>query len=56
MVAVDAVIIEVLSCDNASMQYIFEGEKPAYLPAQARIDHLPALCDRDGSRPPVSVG
>jgi hypothetical protein len=29
MVAVDAVIIEVLSCNNASMRYIFKGEKPA---------------------------
>jgi hypothetical protein len=35
MVAVDAVIIEVLSCNNASMRYIFKGEKPANLPAQA---------------------
>ena len=32
MVAVDAVIIEVLSCNNASMRYIFKGEKPADLP------------------------
>jgi hypothetical protein len=31
MVTVDAVIIEVLSC-NASMRYIFKGEKPADLP------------------------
>jgi hypothetical protein len=35
MVAVDAVIIEVLSCNNASMRYIFKGEKPANLSAQA---------------------
>ncbi len=35
MVAVDAVIIEVLSCTNASMRYIFKGEKPANLSAQA---------------------
>ena len=32
MVTVDAVIIEVLSCNNASMRYIFKGEKPADLP------------------------
>ena len=31
MVAVDAVIIEVLSCNNASMRYIFKGEKPTNL-------------------------
>jgi hypothetical protein len=35
MVAADAVIIEVLCCDNASMRCIFKGEKPAKLPAQA---------------------
>jgi hypothetical protein len=35
MVAVDAVIIEVLSRDNGSMRCIFKGEKPAKLPAQA---------------------
>jgi putative tryptophan/tyrosine transport system substrate-binding protein len=29
------VIIEVLSCNNAPMRYIFKGEKPANLPAQA---------------------
>jgi hypothetical protein len=29
MVAVDAEIIEVLCCDNASMRCIFKGEKPA---------------------------
>ena len=28
MVAVDAAIIEVLSCNNASMRYIFKGEEP----------------------------
>ena len=39
MVAVDAVIIEVLSCNNASMRYIFKGEKPANLPAQARTKY-----------------
>jgi hypothetical protein len=36
MVAVDAVIIAVLSCNNASMRYTFKDEKPANLPAQAR--------------------
>jgi hypothetical protein len=35
MVAVDAIIIEVLTCNNASMRYIFKGEKPANLPALA---------------------
>ena len=35
MVAVEAVIIEVLFCNNASMRYILKGEKPANLPAQA---------------------
>jgi hypothetical protein len=34
MVAVDAVIIEVLS--YASMRHIFKGEKPANLPARVR--------------------
>jgi putative tryptophan/tyrosine transport system substrate-binding protein len=43
MVAVDAVIIEVLSCDNASMRYIFKGEKPANLAAQARTKYQPAI-------------
>ena len=33
LVAVDAVIIEGLSCNNASMRYSFKGEKPANLPA-----------------------
>jgi hypothetical protein len=28
MVAVDAVIIEVLFCNDAPMRYIFKGEKP----------------------------
>jgi hypothetical protein len=37
MVAADAVIIEVLFCNNASMRYIFNGGKPANLPAQAPI-------------------
>jgi hypothetical protein len=41
MVAVDAVIIEVLSCNNASMRYIFKGEKPASLPS-AGTDKVPA--------------
>jgi putative ABC transport system substrate-binding protein len=36
MVAVDAGIIEVLSCNNASMRYIFKGEKPANLRAPER--------------------
>jgi putative ABC transport system substrate-binding protein len=35
MVAVDAVIIEVLSRNNAPMRYIFKDEKPANLPARA---------------------
>ncbi len=39
MVAVDAVIIEVLSCNNASMRYIFKGEKPANLPARTPIKY-----------------
>jgi hypothetical protein len=39
MVAVDAVTIEVLSCNNASMRYIFKGEKPANLPAQVEREH-----------------
>ena len=43
MVTVDAVIIEVLSCDNASMRYIFKGEKPANLAAQARTKYQPAI-------------
>jgi ABC-type uncharacterized transport system substrate-binding protein len=43
MVAVDATIIEVLSCNNASMRYIFKGEKPANLPAQARTKHQLAI-------------
>jgi hypothetical protein len=48
MVAVDAVIIEVLSCNNASMRYIFKGEKPANLPAQAPTKYQLQLT----SRPP----
>jgi hypothetical protein len=36
MVAVDVVVIEVLSCNNASMRYIFKGEKSANPPARAR--------------------
>ena len=43
MVAVDAVIIEVLSCDNASMRNIFKGEKPANLPAQAPTKYQLAI-------------
>jgi ABC-type uncharacterized transport system substrate-binding protein len=43
MVAVDAVIIEVLSCNNASMRYIFKGEKPASLPAQAPTKYQRAI-------------
>jgi ABC-type uncharacterized transport system substrate-binding protein len=43
MVAVDAVSIEVLSCNNASMLYIFKGEKPANLPAQARTKYQLAI-------------
>ena len=31
MVAVDAVIIEVLSCNNAPMRYIFKGENVSIL-------------------------
>jgi hypothetical protein len=42
MVAVDAVIIEV-SCNNASMRYIFKGEKPANLPARAPTKHQLAI-------------
>jgi hypothetical protein len=43
MVAVDAVIIEVLSCNNAPMRYIFKGEKSANLPAQARARYKLAI-------------
>jgi hypothetical protein len=43
MVAVDAVIIEVLSCNNASMRYIFKDEKPVNLPAQARTKYQLAI-------------
>src|SRR6266404_3635467 len=43
MVAVEAVIIEVLFCNNASMRYIFKGEKPANLPAQARTKYQLAI-------------
>jgi len=43
MVAVDAVIVEVLSCNNASVRYIFKGEKPANLPAQARTKYQLAI-------------
>jgi putative ABC transport system substrate-binding protein len=43
MVAVDVVIIEVLSCNNASMRYIFKGEKPANPRAQARTKYQLAI-------------
>jgi ABC-type uncharacterized transport system substrate-binding protein len=43
MVAVDVVIIEVLSCNNASMRYIFKDEKPVNLPAQARTKYQLAI-------------
>jgi hypothetical protein len=43
LVAVDAVIIEVLSCNNALMRYIFKAEKPADLPAQARTKYQLAI-------------
>jgi hypothetical protein len=43
MVTVDAVIIEVVSCNNASMRYIFKSEKPANLPAQARTKYQLAI-------------
>ncbi len=43
MVAVDVVIIEVLSCNNASMRYIFKDEKSANLPAQARTKYQLAI-------------
>jgi len=43
MGAVDAVIIEVLSRNNASMRCIFKGEKPANLPAQVRTKHQLAI-------------
>ena len=43
MVAVEAVIIEVLFCNNASMRYIFERREPANLPAQAPIKYQLAI-------------
>jgi ABC-type uncharacterized transport system substrate-binding protein len=43
MVAVDAVTIEVLSCNNASMRYIFKGEKLANVPAQAPAKYQLAI-------------
>jgi hypothetical protein len=46
MVAVDAVIIEVLFCNDASMRYIFKGEKPANLPAQEPTKYQLALSIR----------
>ena len=39
MVAVEAVIID----NNASMRYIFKGEKPANLPAQAPTKYQLAI-------------
>jgi hypothetical protein len=41
MVAVDAVIIEVLSCNNASMRYIFKGGETCQS-ASAGTDKVPA--------------
>jgi len=43
MVAVDVVIIEVLSCNNASMRQIFKGEKSANPPPRARTKYPPAI-------------
>jgi len=43
MVAVEAVIIEVLFCNNASMRYIFERREPANLPAQAPTKYQLAI-------------
>jgi ABC-type uncharacterized transport system substrate-binding protein len=44
MVAVEAVIIEVLFCNNASMRYIFKRREPANLPAQAPTKYQLAIC------------
>ena len=43
MVAVEAVIIEVLFCNNASMRYIFKRREPANLPAQAPTKYQLAI-------------
>jgi putative ABC transport system substrate-binding protein len=43
MVAVEAVIIDVLFCNNTSMRYIFKGEKAANLPAQAPTKYQLAI-------------
>ena len=43
MVAVEAVIIDVLFCNNAAMRYIFKDEKPANLPAQAPTKYQLAI-------------
>jgi hypothetical protein len=51
MVAVDAVIIEVLSCNTGSMRYIFKGEKPANLAAQARTKYSWQLTSRPPKHP-----
>jgi hypothetical protein len=47
MVAVEAVIIELLFCNNASMRYIFKGDKPANLLAQAPTKYQPATKPQD---------
>jgi hypothetical protein len=46
MVAVDTVISEVLFCNDASMRYIFKGERPANLPAQAPTKYQLAMSIR----------
>jgi len=43
MVAVEAVIIEVLFCNNASCDTSSKGEKPANLPAQAPTKYQLAI-------------
>jgi hypothetical protein len=55
MVAVDAVIIEMLSCNDASMRYIFTGEKPATLPAQARTKYRLAISPRTAKAPRLTA-
>jgi ABC-type uncharacterized transport system substrate-binding protein len=55
MVAVDAVIIEVLSCNNAAMRYIFKGEKPANLPAPARTRYKLAFNPKTAKAPGLTV-